>query len=254
MNEVKDYIRIKKKKKAKKKLLMIGAIIVILLIIVFIKAPIFNLQNIEIIGTSKISMDSVLSKIDNRIGENIFLINKNKLKDEILQEPYFKSVKIKVKNVNTLEIIVTEESPAYYVIINDQYYVLNNNGVIIEIVDTIENRNLVEIIGVQAKNSSLGADIIDNSTIEEILEKIYPYIKENTDPLKIDEIDLSKTYNLKAKIGDIEIIFGDISDFHNKINKVYNIIYNESIGIKEGYIDVSNIDMPIIKKEVGQEE
>ena len=55
MNEVKEYIKIKKKKKARKKIFMISTIVLIILIIFFTKSPLFNLKTITVEGTSNIS-------------------------------------------------------------------------------------------------------------------------------------------------------------------------------------------------------
>ena len=52
----------------------------------------------------------------------------------------------------------------------------------------------------------------------------------------------------KGYIGNLEILFGEINDFHKKINDVYNIILNGNVGITSGYIDVSIKNMPVIKK------
>ena len=48
MNEVKEYIKIKKKKKARKKIFMISTIVLIILIIFFTKSPLFNLKTINV--------------------------------------------------------------------------------------------------------------------------------------------------------------------------------------------------------------
>ena len=54
--------------------------------------------------------------------------------------------------------------------------------------------------------------------------------------------------DIKGYIGNLEILFGEINDFHKKINDVYNIILNGNVGITSGYIDVSIKNMPVIKK------
>ena len=60
--------------------------------------------------------------------------------------------------------------------------------------------------------------------------------------------DRSKLYDIKGYIGNLEILFGEITDFHKKINDVYNIILNGNVGISSGYIDVRTKNMPVIKK------
>ena len=87
-----------------------------------------------------------------------------------------------------------------------------------------------------------------NEHIINILGILYPYIAENTESIKFDRFDLSKLYDIKGYMGKIEVFFGEITDFHEKINDVYNIILNGNVGITNGYIDVSIKNMPVIKK------
>ena len=53
---------------------------------------------------------------------------------------------------------------------------------------------------------------------------------------------------MNSEMNLLEILFGEINDFHKKINDVYNIILNGNVGITSGYIDVSIKNMPVIKK------
>ena len=248
MNEVKEYIKIKRKKKVRKKIFMISTVVLIILIVFFTKSPLFNLKTITVEGTSNISAESVLETVNNRIGKNIFILNRNKMIKDILSEPYFLSAKIRMSGINSLNIIVTEESPVFYTKYDSNYYIFNDKGVLIEIANNIEGRNLVEITGVATEELQLGNKIINNEHIIETLEIIYPYIAENKESIKFDRFDLSKLYDIKGYMGDIEVFFGEITDFHAKINDVYNIILNGNVGITNGYIDVSIKNMPVIKK------
>ena len=119
---------------------------------------------------------------------------------------------------------------------------------LIEIANNIEGRNLVEITGVATDEFQLGNKIINNEQIIKTLEIMYPYIAENKESIKFDRFDMSKLYDIKGYIGNLEILFGEITDFHKKINDVYNIILNGNVGISSGYIDVRTKNMPVIKK------
>ena len=167
---------------------------------------------------------------------------------DILSEPYFLSAKIRMSGINSLNIIVTEESPVFYTKYDSNFYIFNDKGVLIEIANNIEGRNLVEITGVTTEELQLGKQIINNEHIINILGILYPYIAENTESIKFDRFDLSKLYDIKGYMGKIEVFFGEITDFHEKINDVYNIILNGNVGITNGYIDVSIKNMPVIKK------
>ena len=55
-------------------------------------------------------------------------------------------------------------------------------------------------------------------------------------------------------IGDVEILFGDDSDIHNKMENVYRIMLDKDINIAKGYINVSFNGAPVIKVDEVKEE
>ena len=64
------------------------------------------------------------------------------------------------------------------------FYIFNDKGVLIEIANNIEGRNLVEITGVTTEELQLGKQIINNEHIINILGILYPYIAENKESIK----------------------------------------------------------------------
>ena len=118
---------------------------------------------------------------------------------------------------------------------------------VIEELDSIEGKNLVKISGVGAENISVGDKVSDDEILSSILEKFYPYIAQNRESIKFDEINIADIVNIKGRIGEVEIFFGDDSDLHNKMENVYRILLSEEIKLTKGYIDVSFDGPPIIK-------
>ena len=80
-NEIKKYLKSKKRKKRIKKISMITIILTIALILFITKAPIFNIKSIEITGTSKISSDNLKENLNMFIGENIYVVNEEEIKN-----------------------------------------------------------------------------------------------------------------------------------------------------------------------------
>ena len=144
------------------------------------------------------SNGGVTEEIAVSLGKNIFTLNRHKMIKDILNEPYFLSAKINISGLNSLNIKITEESPVFYTKDDSSYYIFNDKGVLIEIANNIEGRNLVEITGVATEELQLGNKIINNEHIIETLEIIYPYIAENKESIKFDRFDLSKLYDIKG--------------------------------------------------------
>lgn len=246
-NEIKKYLKAKKRKKRIKKVIMIVIVLTITLILFLTKAPIFNINTIDVIGTSKISSDNLKETLKMFIGQNIYIVNEDEIKNILMQDKYVKEVKISRKGISKLVINIVEESPVFYVENNGIIEVINEDLVVIEELDSIEGKNLVKISGVGAENISVGDKVSDDEILSSILEKFYPYIAQNRESIKFDEINIADIVNIKGRIGEVEIFFGDDSDLHNKMENVYRILLSEEIKLTKGYIDVSFDGPPIIK-------
>lgn len=246
-NEIKKYLKSKKRKKRIKKISMITIILTIALILFITKAPIFNIKSIEITGTSKISSDNLKENLNMFIGENIYVVNEEEIKNILLSNQYIKDVKISRKGISNLVIEISEESPVFYIENNGFKYIINEDLEVIEEVEDIQDRNVVKISGIEYSNIVIGEKINDDIIYPTILKIFYPYIAQNRESIKFDEIDISDIVNIKGRIGNVEIYFGDDSDIHNKMENIYRIMLSEEINITNGYIDVSFDGPPIIK-------
>ena len=136
-NEIKKYLKSKKRKKRIKKISMITIILTIALILFITKAPIFNIKSIEITGTSKISSDNLKENLNMFIGENIYVVNEEEIKNILLSNQYIKDVKISRKGISNLVIEISEESPVFYIENNGFKYIINEDLEVIKKLDSI---------------------------------------------------------------------------------------------------------------------
>lgn len=257
MSKTQEFIRIRKRKRLIKRLI-VGAIVSILAIVIFIfKAPIFNLKKVEIIGEKTVSEKEVQELIKGYIGGNIFSINYNDMKDKLLTNPYIKEATISKKSNNSLEIVIRESKVSYYIQDGDTYKVITNDGYYVEKLDSIEGRNLVNVVGVKDNGKGIGEKIIEDSSACMNLNSFYPILKSDLSEFRIEKLDLSNILDIKGYIGNVEIKFGDNSNLldeydksgqietKGKMNKVLNLL--EQNKIEKGYIDVS-FDGPAVVK------
>lgn len=249
MKDVKKFIKAKKRKKLIKKVTLMSTVVIVALFIFFTKAPIFNIKSIVFKGNVTISKDSLLSEIKDRIGLNIFTVNQKSIKDEILNNKYVSTVNVKRKGINTLQVEITEEAPVYYINNGNKLLIINNNLEILEEVDTIEGRHLVEIIGLDLNAVDDESRSDEVHSYKTILANFYPYISKNREEIYISRLDISNIISIIGYIGEVEILFGDDSDLHNKMENVYRIMLDENINITKGYINVSFKGSPVIKIE-----
>ena len=249
MKDVKKFINSKKRKRKIKKVILMTIVTLVAIIIFIAKAPIFNVESIIFSGNSAIATEALATLVQDKIGENIFTVNQTAIKETLQRNKYIKGVTVKIKGISTLEINIKEEAPVYYIKMNEKYIIVNNNLEKIEEVASIEGRNLVEIIGVDLNTILEDNNNSELDSFKEILNKFYPYISENREELRLDALDISNIIDIRGYIGDVEIFFGDDEGLHNKMEKVYSIMLDNTVNLKKGYINVSFEGSPVIKKE-----
>lgn len=254
MKDVKKFIKAKKRKKLIKKLILITIVLVVGGFIFITKAPIFNIKSITFKGNVTISSEVLLSGVSDRIGLNIFTVNEKDIKEEVLKNRYVSTVDIKRKGINTLEINITEEAPVYYINNGIELLIINNDLEVLEEVDNIEGRNLVEIKGIDLSVKDDESRVDEFNSYKNILTNFYPFISKNRESIYLSSLDVSNIVNIIGYIGNVEIFFGDDSDLYNKMENVYRIMLDDNINIAKGYINVSFNGSPVIKIEEVKKE
>lgn len=247
MNTNVNKFLIKKRRKKLVKRIILGLFLFILGIIIFIyKAPIFNLKKINITGLVTISNESLQEKLKYNLGQNIFTLDYNKIEKELKSNPYIQEVKIRKNGISSISINVVENKIAFYLISNDKIKAINNEGVIVEEIDSLGDRKLTKLSGVDVSEKEVGSKILDSNELSEVLDTFYKMIEVIPEELKISEINILDLNNIICYIGNVEIILGDSLDLMNKVNIALNLI--EQGTITKGHIDLSFEGPPVIKQ------
>ena len=237
----------KKKRKRLIKRIVLGLFVLIIGVIIFIyKAPIFNLKRINITGLVTISNESLQEKLKYNLGQNIFTLDYNKIEKELKSNQYIKEVKIKKNGINTININVVENKIAFYLNSNGKLKAINNEGVIVEEIDSLGDRKLTKLSGVDVSEKEIGSKILDNNELSKVLDDFYKMIEVIPEELKISEVNILDLHNIICYIGEVVVVLGDSSDLMNKVNIALNLI--EQGTITKGYIDFSFEGPPVIKQ------
>jgi cell division protein FtsQ len=240
------------KAQRRKKVRRISMMIIILIIggITFAtKSNVFTITKVAILGNPIMSGEDVKKGTENIIGQNIFLINKHNIINEAKKNPYVENVEISKVYPKQVNIKISEKQGIYYVDKDGYKYILDSQSNLLEKTDNIENRTLVNVIGIDLKDVELGNKTLDNSRLLEILDIFYQIIKNNPTNYNINVIDVSDLMNIKVYIGNVEGRLGNDENIPDKMNKLLHIIENPNIGITKGYVDVGFDGAPIYYKE-----
>ena len=243
---VNKFITKKRKKRIIKRIILLVFVFIVGIIFFIYKAPIFNLKKINFTGLVTLTNESLQEKLKYNIGKNIFTIDYDGIHKDLEENPYIKEVKIRKKGINTIDINVVENNIAFYLVSNNKIKSINNEGIIVEEIDSIGDRMLTKLSGVDVSEKSIGSKIIDDDKLPETLEIFYRMIEVIPEELRIREINILDLNNIIIYIGDIEVILGDSYDLINKVNIALNLI--EKGTITKGYIDLSFEGSPVIKQ------
>ena len=105
----------------------------------------FKIKNIEYVKTSYVEENIKSEAMDFLYNKNLFLINKNKIKDLFSNSIWVERIEIKKKFPNQLNILITEYFPIAYFVKNNQMYIINNNFKSSIIFNDINTDNLLRI-------------------------------------------------------------------------------------------------------------
>lgn len=232
-----------------RRLIMVSIILIIGGMIFATKSNFFIIKKVAILGNPIMSGEDVKTRTENLIGQNILFINKHNIVSEAKKNPYVENVEISNMYPKQVNIKILEKQGIYFVEKDGYKYILDSESNLLETTDNVENRNLVNIIGIDLKDVELGNKTLDNGRMLEFLDTFYQIIKNNPTNYNIDSIDVSDFMNIKVNIGNVEGRLGNDENIPDKMNKLLHIIENPDIGIVKGYVDVGFNGAPVYYKE-----
>jgi cell division protein FtsQ len=246
--DINEYILSRKKAKKKKKVVMLSIVFIGIFILILFKAPFFNVKKVVIEGNKVIEKEKIVH-INSIINKNIFYLNVKKIETEALMNPYIKNVSIKKKYPSTLLLSVKERKATYYVKQDEKFLILNEELKIMESKDNIEGMQLIELLGISVDNVNVGSQITKDNKRQKICLELAELLSKNKSNVNFSTVNISDTMDINLLIGEITVKIGSDEDMQEKLNKAINIVNDESIALKKGYINVSFKGNPVIKPE-----
>ena len=135
--------KIEKSKKKRKLILKIIKWLTLLAIIIggtiyAMLSPIFNIKEVEVIGNSKISSETIISLSGITIDQNMFSFRTSNVRESIKNNAYIDTVEIHRDLPDKISLVVTERKTTYMIKFGNAYAYINNQGYILEITDKEE--------------------------------------------------------------------------------------------------------------------
>ncbi len=205
----------------------------------------FNIESIEVKGSSIYTADDVKKALDAEIGDNLLRLNTKALSEDVLRQ-FEKADNVEVKRVFPTVLLVEIEDgvPTTQLYSDNKYYILSKRGRVLDILyESVPNAPI--ILGPGSGNANVGEYVSllleneDRDWIEILLKEI-----EKSKIKDISAIDISNTIAIKIYYQNrFEINLGSLSELDTKLAMVYSVLARGEIGIEEkGTIDITDPD------------
>lgn len=217
-------------RKIKKK--RVGLILVILSLtltfffLLLTKTSLFTLSYIKINGNEKLSGEKVEIASGLQIGENIFKIDVDKVKKNLLSHPYIKEVVVRRIFPNKMEITIEERKETIVISYIGSFIYLDEEGIVLNVLADRNSNIVPEIRGLDIKDFKLGKKIVveDKEKLDEAT-KFTKYCKEEKIFDKIEIIDINDEFSFFLTLrGGTKVAFGDLNNVKYKLRFALTIL------------------------------
>ena len=233
------------KNKLKLKILKWTSLAILLLgiIILFLLSPLFNVKQIIVEGTEKLSNEEVINLSQIKLDQNTFKIRKSETLQKIEGNTYVETADIVRELPSTIRIVITERTPQYMIQIANGNAYIDSNGYILDIsTETLQipilNGYVTPIDNIIDFNNTKKLLDEDCEKIH-VISKIIEAAKNNNVLTYITAIDISDINDVKLNLDTEKKIayLGDGSNANMRILYLKRIIEGEAG--KEGEIFIN---------------
>lgn len=227
-NPVHKTLKQRKKKKLKKKVKIFFFFVIVSLVIVFFCSNLSKVKSIQINGLESIEKKDITSIISIQNDSYYFLIDKDKVKEEILQNPSVKNAKIQIDYIGNVTISIDEALPIAYALVDTTYYEINDVGHVVEIKDQQRLQSL--------KTLSYVTGFSDLEMLEDFAKgfKDVPSLMQNEMSEIILDPQPADPTRLKCLLNDNKTLYVRIEDLATRLNddqfsyEAYKTEYSDS--------------------------
>lgn len=215
----KDTKRRKKRNKLRKFFIWLSVAIVIAAVgVVLSLTAFFGIENITVSGNSRYTEEEILNQCIINTGENLFLADTKSASEMLeLNLPYIYTAEIKRKLPSTIELVITEAEPSYYIENKDKTFILLDDN--FKVLETGgEKGSGIAVKKAKVTEASAGRQIVfEDGDTGECLKKLSQAVRDNY----IDEITAIYSNNISDNYvvydNRIEFKLGTCDDLEHKI-------------------------------------
>ena len=241
------------------KYIKIFSVILVLIVLVAsayitLHLGIFTVEQINISGNTRIKEKEILKRSGLRQGESSIFFFEDSVEENILKNPWVKSISVRKEFPKKVYIEIVEEE-VYCLLFNEdgELYYLSKVGKRLGPANFDEGLDFPVLIGEGINNPDLVKEALQILELS-LRSKVLNWSR-------ISEVHLDSIYGINLFTIDKKQIEFDSKNIVNKWRKVEKIIsHAEMLGIKETYINISsesigvvNFELPVVRIEAKED-
>jgi len=252
LKEVQEKIKKRKRRRRRRILTFLFLALLMAIGIFLVKAPVFSITEVELVGNVKIPSDVIQSELEGLKGQNIFIFKDEEIKEILGYQSYFEGMDVKRSFPDKVIFTIREKKPEVNYNNGGTVSLLTREGVLLEVganpildaVTLIDNAPIPE----------LGVNLYQEDIKKSTLLEEFRYLQErNISSTKFLTLDLRDMKNIKTFYNDLEVRLGYPDSLKDKLNRAINIIEGASLEATKGYIDLSFYENPVVFPETAVE-
>ena len=216
-------------------------------------SPIFNIEEIKVIGNNIIDSSTIVSLSGISKGKNIFQISRDKAINGIQENPYINNVSIKRQLPGTIEINVQERKIAYQIKVINSYILIDYQGYILEV--SSKSAKVPTIEGFKTEQDTLlNGKRLSNEDIEVLrsILRIMETAKNSEIDNLISKISINnEDYILELKKENKIVYLGSATELTSRMDYLKIIIDSEKGNSGKVFLngDINNGFKPYFREE-----
>ena len=206
-------------------------------------SPLFEIRQIDIIGSSFICDEAILSHAQLETGQNMLAFSASTVREQINQLPYVQDVDVVREFPDRIVITVEERIPIANIRVahSATYLLIDDAGMVLESASAPAPA-LPVAIGIDFASFSVGEylDVEDNLVFRDMLRLSRLFARYSFFP---DIVDMSNPVDIVFQTENLNIFFGNMSDMDRKIQYI-SAIKEQFSPETRGFIDIRDIGRP----------
>lgn len=222
-------------------------LLIVLAVYFFFQSSFFNVTRVDVRNNAFLTSVEIKQLANVPLGANIFKIDENRIKQNLLLHPLVKDVKISREFPDTIIITMVERKPLLLIPSEQGFLELDETGIYLKKVSTISDVALPIVTGVKIPPNVGPGQVIVDPKLAQALEFLSKVPEEKRKILMEIEIKDHQQFLVYTPEG-IEVRFGSGSEVEQKLKLLEQIMQDGKLAGKAvEYIDLSTVATPVVK-------